>query len=99
MKDAWNDIVQEAVANVKSAPGSIQSHIIKIGTLTNVPRNEKKFKNFVKNSIKLFNDSLIDEIWAHICKYNNKSLQNESGTTRTTVNSSEVSQTMQGKPN
>ncbi len=36
--------------------------------LANVPRNQKKFSNFIKNSLKLHQQSVIDDIWKFLEK-------------------------------
>ena len=75
--------MQKAVADVHTAPASIKFHLPKIGSLQNVPRNEKKFKNFVKNSMKIHNDSLINDIWLHINKH--REIEDKVGTSESST--------------
>lgn len=65
-QDAWMDLVTDAITDCSKADASIQSHLKRLGDLTNIPRNQKKFVNFVKNSLRLFNDPLIEKMWKYL---------------------------------
>ena len=62
-QDAWIALVEEAASRSSEAPPQIRQYILRLNDLGNVPRNRGKFVNFVKNSIKIFNTSTIEEIW------------------------------------
>ena len=68
-QDIWMTLVMNAVTNSSQAPHNIRSQLERLGSLTNIPRNEKKFNNFVKNSLKLYNDSLISDIWNYLASF------------------------------
>ena len=65
-QDAWMSIVEEAARTASKAPASIQSHLSRLCDFGNVPRNQKKFANFLKNSLRLYSDQVIDAIWKHL---------------------------------
>jgi len=65
-QDAWMELVMDAISDCSNAEASIQPHLKRLGDLTNIPRNQKKFSNFIKNSLRLFNDSLIEKIWKYL---------------------------------
>ena len=65
-QDAWMNTVEQAVTNSSKAPHNIQTHLKRLGELNNIPRNQKKFENFIKNSLRLYNDNLILEIWKYL---------------------------------
>lgn len=67
-QDLWVALVEEAAGNSGKAPAAIQSYLKRLGELGNVPRNNKKFVNFVRNSLKIQNEHLIGEIWAYLEK-------------------------------
>ena len=62
-QDTWIALVEEAASRSTEAPSHIRQYIMRLNDLGNVPRNKGKFVNFVKNSIKIFNTSTIEEIW------------------------------------
>lgn len=52
------DIISEAAAEVKGPNGKALSNIVRtwlprMADMGNVPRNEKKFKNFLQNSLRV----------------------------------------------
>ena len=62
-QDTWIALIEEAATRSTEAPSHIRQYILRLNDLGNVPRNRGKFVNFVKNSIKIFNTSTIEEIW------------------------------------
>lgn len=71
-QDTWMSLVMDAISDCSKADPSIQPHLKRLGDLTNIPRNQKKFGNFVKNSLRLFNDQLIEKIWKYLEAYKPK---------------------------
>lgn len=69
-QDAWVALIEDVTSRVKEAPPLIQNHLTRLGELNNVPRNKGKFINFCKNSLKLYNDNILEGLWAHLesCK-------------------------------
>ena len=59
-------VVEAAAAQAQSAPHSIRQHLSRLCDFGNVPRNQKKFANFVKNSLKIHQDAVIDQMWKHL---------------------------------
>lgn len=57
-QEIWTEVVSDAAANVASAPLTLRSFIGNLNGYGNVPRNEKKFANFVKNSLNVRNDKV-----------------------------------------
>jgi len=56
-QEEWMDIISEAADEISSKKGSysqvVANNVVKMSQLGNVPRNEKKFKNYVKNSLRV----------------------------------------------
>lgn len=77
-QEAWMSVVEEAARTATKAPPSIQSHLSRLCDFGNVPRNQKKFGNFVKNSLRIFSDQVIDMIWKHLEDLRVKSSATES---------------------
>jgi hypothetical protein len=65
-QEIWQTVIDHIAGSSNEAPIAIRSHVAKICELKNVPRNKKKFINFVKNSIKIYNDAVIENIWSYI---------------------------------
>ena len=67
-QEIWNNLIDTATNNdnIKNAPNQIKQYLSRIKELTNVPRNKKKFINFSKNSLKLYNDKLLENIWSYL---------------------------------
>ena len=52
-QEAWNLVVEVAcTARAKEAPPSVAALLPRLAELSNVPRQKKKFVNFVKNSLR-----------------------------------------------
>ena len=62
-QEIWNEVVEAAASDASSAPASIRSYVGNLVNYGNVPRNEKKFGNFVRNSLNLRSDAAIGELW------------------------------------
>lgn len=73
-QDAWMSIVEEAAKTATKAPASIQSHLSRLCDFGNVPRNQKKFGNFLKNSLRLYSEQVIDTIWKYLEDMRTKNL-------------------------
>ena len=52
-QDAWVMVVEHAASHQDQAPAGIKQYLGRLAELGNVPRNKKKFSNFVKNSLKM----------------------------------------------
>lgn len=63
-QDAWVDNVQKKIEDpeAKIAP-QIKGLLEKLLGFSNIPRKQKPFGNFVKNSLKIWNDKQINEMW------------------------------------
>merc|ERR1740121_2549000 len=63
-QDTWIDNVQQKVEDPSSniAP-NIRTLLQKLMGFDNIPRKQKPFGNFVKNSLKIWNDKDIDAMW------------------------------------
>jgi hypothetical protein len=64
-QELWMDLVSEAASD-PCTPPKLKEQLARMAELGNVPRQEKKFKNFVKNSLRLWNDAEIEAIWKHL---------------------------------
>lgn len=70
-QDAWTDNVRERINDPSIAP-HIRSNLEKLMIHDNIPRKQKPFANFVKNSLKIWNEKQINEIWDVIAAANTK---------------------------
>ncbi|CAN0049726.1 unnamed protein product, partial [Hapterophycus canaliculatus] len=68
VNEIWADAVSLAASNAATgvAPKPLCHHLIRMGDLGNVPRQEKKFKNFVKNSLRVFDDGSVSKLWEYM---------------------------------
>ncbi|CAE7646728.1 Lyar, partial [Symbiodinium microadriaticum] len=62
-QDAWAETIQSAAAQAASAPQHIRSYVLQLAECPNVPRNEKKFINFAKNSLRIHSPATLQAIW------------------------------------
>eukprot|EP00968_Pinguiococcus_pyrenoidosus_P013221 scaffold1197_cov228-Pinguiococcus_pyrenoidosus.AAC.7 len=60
------EVVETASKNVADAPPRIQGWLPKIQSLGNVPRVERKFRNFLGNSLRLRDETIVTEIWQYL---------------------------------
>lgn len=65
-QEQWLAVVEEAVSRASDAPIAIRPHILRLGDLGNVPRNKNKFGNFIKNSLRLQSQAIIDQMWGFL---------------------------------
>lgn len=80
-QDAWMMLISTAASplQLKDAPADVKPYLGRLAEQTNVPRNKKKFTNFIKNSMTLRNDTLIDKIWNYLeCIRNKQELNNKN---------------------
>ncbi|EDV20072.1 uncharacterized protein TRIADDRAFT_51055 [Trichoplax adhaerens] len=59
----WTKNLQSMTASKNSTNPRINSIIQKIANFDNVPRKKKKFINFMKNSVKVYNEALLNQVW------------------------------------
>ena len=85
-QELWNECIETAIQNVPEAPQKLRSHIGNLGQLSNVPRNKNKFSNFIKNSFRLNDDNIINEIWKFLEQFksngDSQSLEKEESSKR-----------------
>eukprot|EP00435_Cladocopium_sp_Y103_P024268 s3665_g5.t4 len=78
-QDAWVDNVRKAISG-STIPPQIRCLLEKLLGFDNIPRKQKAFGNFVKNSVKVWDDSKIEAMWQVISKANAKPAdQNANG--------------------
>ncbi len=66
-QEAWNLVVEvSCTVRAKEAPSSVAALLPRLAELSNVPRQKKKFVNFVKNSLRLYSDKAIEDLWLHL---------------------------------
>ena len=66
-QEQWMDVVEAVAADPSGAPSAaLQQQLGALAGYSNVPRNEKKFVNFVKNSMNLRSDAAVAEMWAFL---------------------------------
>lgn len=69
-QDKWGVVLEYAEEHMNEAPASIRSYVPTICQSANVPRQQKKFINFAKNSVRLHSPPLLEELWnfLELCK-------------------------------
>jgi cell growth-regulating nucleolar protein len=84
-QDSWMVVVGKAVQFAEKAPPSIRTQIGRLSDLnaSNIPRNQKKFVNFIKNSLRLHNENTINEMWAFIEQFKESSAEVDASTSKT----------------
>mmetsp|Transcript_116910 Transcript_116910/g.342359 ORF Transcript_116910/g.342359 Transcript_116910/m.342359 type:complete len:246 (+) Transcript_116910:95-832(+) len=66
-QDAWVDNVEKCIEDPNSSiPPQTKQLLRKLLGFSNIPRKQKPFANFVKNSLKIWDDGKINELWAAI---------------------------------
>lgn len=70
-QDMWTENVQSKVGDA-SVPQHVRASLEKLMGFDNVPRKQKPFANFVKNSLKLWDSARINELWDVISAANAK---------------------------
>jgi cell growth-regulating nucleolar protein len=67
-QDIWNTLIEDIVSHVALAPTTVKPFLPRLAELSNVPRNQKKFINFAKNSLNIRNDKVVEDIWLFVDK-------------------------------
>ncbi|OQV24488.1 putative Cell growth-regulating nucleolar protein [Hypsibius exemplaris] len=62
-QDAWVESIQNAIPVAKSSNPQLADYLQKLLGYDNMPRKEAKFKNFLKNSLRIHNHQIITAIW------------------------------------
>jgi len=67
-QDKWTEQVQNAIRNTSAADGMLKKLLNDLVQYTNIPRKEKKFINFLENSLRIRNPGLARKAWEAISK-------------------------------
>ena len=62
-QEQWQQILEFAASKAQEAPQHIRSYVVQLAECPNVPRNEKKFMNFAKNSLRIHSPATLKNIW------------------------------------
>eukprot|EP00397_Hematodinium_sp_SG-2012_P049224 GEMP01056681.1.p1 GENE.GEMP01056681.1~~GEMP01056681.1.p1 ORF type:complete len:244 (-),score=54.63 GEMP01056681.1:771-1475(-) len=62
---AWTECVQNAK---EGSPSNLKHYFEKLQTFDNVPRKYNAFVNFMKNSVRIYDNKAVEAIWAAIQK-------------------------------
>jgi hypothetical protein len=62
------ELIASCASNNSGAPPPVQRIIERLAETANVPRNKAKFGNFIKNSLKVYSDGLINDTWSYLEK-------------------------------
>ena len=67
-QDAWAELVQAACADRRDAPPAAAKLLPRLQGFENIPRNQKKFCNWAKNSLNLRGGdaAAVDALWAYL---------------------------------
>ena len=75
-QEEWMDVIQTCTETTSNT--SLKQHLSTMLDLENIPRNEKKFRNFTSNSLKLrggTGEKIVTEIWNILSKERAKRLK------------------------
>ena len=84
-QDKWKFVLDYALEHASEAPSTISSYVTAICQCSNVPRQQKKFNNFAKNSIRLHSPPLLEELWKFLEACREKCSDSPSATTAKTA--------------
>lgn len=62
-QDIWTALIEDIVAESSQAPPSVRPFLERLSSLSNVPRNKKKFINFSRNSLNIRSDAVLEDMW------------------------------------
>jgi hypothetical protein len=62
-QDVWTEVVAGAAEDIANADPAIKKYLPRLAELNNTPRKEAKFRNFIKNSLKLWDEVMITKLW------------------------------------
>lgn len=62
-QDIWTSLIENITSQSNQAPASVRPFLPRLATLSNVPRNKKKFINFSRNSLNIRSDAVLEELW------------------------------------
>ncbi|GFN84122.1 cell growth-regulating nucleolar protein-like [Plakobranchus ocellatus] len=90
-QEQWIEKVQGAIERSPSNPG-LRSLLVKLKDYPNIPRKQQKFQNFLKNSLRVYSDVLITQVWdtlmAHSAQVNNNKDEVKNATSKQNLNGS-----------
>lgn len=70
-QDAWVENVQRRIEDPSAAMAQQTRGLLqRLMGFTNIPRKQKPFSNFVKNSLKIWDDKKIEEMWEVVAAAN-----------------------------
>ncbi|GFR71812.1 cell growth-regulating nucleolar protein [Elysia marginata] len=80
-QEQWIERVQAAIEKSASNHG-LKSLLVRLKDYPNIPRKQQKFQNFLKNSLRVNNESLITQVWNVLMAHNDqeKNKENTSNT-------------------
>lgn len=68
-QDAWMQAIAISISDAVSAPADIQKYLPRLSEFNNIPRNKKKFGNFLANSLRIQSPVIVDGLWNHISSH------------------------------
>ncbi|XP_013405909.1 cell growth-regulating nucleolar protein [Lingula anatina] len=79
-QEQWTQQVQEAIDKASANP-KLRNLLIRMKDYANIPRKQAKFENFVRNSLRVSDNSLIKQVWDILLSEKNKNeKESENGT-------------------
>lgn len=88
-QDIWTALIEDIAAESSQAPPSVRPFLERLSTLSNVPRNKKKFINFSRNSLNIRSDSVLEDMWNFLEKVREQK-EKQSASTETVTSSPDV---------
>lgn len=62
-QQAWLQKINELIKRPNVSP-KVRDLLLQISGFDNIPRKKAKFQNWMKNSLKIYNESLLEQVWA-----------------------------------
>jgi cell growth-regulating nucleolar protein len=76
-QDAWMQVIATSIDQAASAPSDIQKFLPRLSEFNNIPRNKRKFANFLLNSLRIQSTAVVDSIWNHLSSHAENSNKTE----------------------
>ncbi|NP_001297928.1 cell growth-regulating nucleolar protein [Esox lucius] len=80
----WIQRIQEAM-NKPGISANLKGVLYQVSSYDNVPRKKAKFQNWMKNSLKIYNSTLYDQVWEIFSAATSNTSSEETGETKPVV--------------
>ncbi|KAK3741301.1 hypothetical protein RRG08_034346 [Elysia crispata] len=88
-QEQWIEKVQGAIEKSASNHG-LKSLLVRLKDYPNIPRKQQKFQNFLKNSLRVNNESLITQVWNTLMAHSDQKKSKETANNTCTASNSNL---------